>query len=356
MGQVKCPASAGCSIPRGLEGRTPTSGNLVYDQRVGGSTYSYRKRLIGVQVGGATVGTYGYDYTGARVWRQASGSPAVNSQYVYDTSGHLLAEENGATGAAIREYVWLDDLPLAVIDSSSGTAQTYYIHTGPVDEPLMMTDVNKNQVWNAYMEPFGMATVFGASSAALDLRLPGQWLTAETGGLNQNGFRDYDPTLGRYVEPDPVGLEAGQNVYPYVDGDPLNRRDPRGTFAIGSVVGAIAGAAQGAAGAQLAGGDALDIAVSAAVGGGVGALVGLVDPSEGIGTLALIGAVSGAGGDLLGQGITNLLERKCTPINWGSVAGSTFAGAIDSAGAAWRSKHLPVQAFRRDWRQRCRRP
>ena len=143
-------------------------------------------------------------------------------------SGHLLAEHNGSTGAVIREYVWIDDLPLAVIDSSSGTAQTYYIHTGPVDEPLVMTDANKNEVWNAYMEPFGMATVFGASSAALDLRLPGQWLTAETGGLNQNGFRDYDPTLGRYVQPDPLGLAAGQNVYPYVDGDPMDWIDPWG--------------------------------------------------------------------------------------------------------------------------------
>ena len=47
---------------------------------------------MGVQVGGATVGTYGYDYTGARVWRQATGTPAINSQYVYDLDGHLLAD------------------------------------------------------------------------------------------------------------------------------------------------------------------------------------------------------------------------------------------------------------------------
>ena len=50
------------------------------------------------------------------------------------------------------------------------------------------------------MEPFGLAGVFGSPTQNMDLRLPGQWAPAETGGLYQNGFRDYDPTLGRYIE------------------------------------------------------------------------------------------------------------------------------------------------------------
>jgi RHS repeat-associated protein len=37
-----------------------------------------------------------------------------------------------------------------------------------------------------------------------NLRLPGQYFMAET-GLNQNTARDYDPLVGRYVEPDPIG-------------------------------------------------------------------------------------------------------------------------------------------------------
>ena len=207
-------------------------GNLVDDIRVGGSTYTYiynhRKRVIAVQVGGSNVGTYGYDAFGSRVWRTVYSPSVVTTHYVFDTAGHLLAEQNGSTGAVIKEYVWLDDMPLAVIDSSSGTAKTYYIHTGPVNEPLVMTDSTKAQVWNAYMEPFGAATVFGSPSAALDLRLPGQWLEAETGGLNQNWMRDYDPSLGRYVQPDPLGLDAWQNIYAYVDGDPLDWIDPWG--------------------------------------------------------------------------------------------------------------------------------
>jgi hypothetical protein len=50
---------------------------------------------------------------------------------------------------------------------------------------------------------------------------------AET-GLNQNYFRDYDPATGRYVESDPVGLQAGINTYLYVGGNPISSRDPLG--------------------------------------------------------------------------------------------------------------------------------
>jgi RHS repeat-associated protein len=57
--------------------------------------------------------------------------------------------------------------------------------------------------------------------------LPGQYFDEET-GLSYNYFRDYDPALGRYVQPDPIGLDGGLNPYLYVDGNPLRYVDPRG--------------------------------------------------------------------------------------------------------------------------------
>jgi RHS repeat-associated protein len=62
----------------------------------------------------------------------------------------------------------------------------------------------------------------------LNLRLPGQYYQVETNSLSQNRWRDYDPSLGRYVESDPLGIDAWQNLYVYLDGDPLNLRDPSG--------------------------------------------------------------------------------------------------------------------------------
>lgn len=43
-----------------------------------------------------------------------------------------------------------------------------------------------------------------------------------------NYFRDYDPFLGRYLQSDPMGLEAGLNTFAYADYDPLNAFDPFG--------------------------------------------------------------------------------------------------------------------------------
>ena len=61
--------------------------------------------------------------------------------------------------------------------------------------------------------------------------LPGQYYDAET-GYHYNYFRDYDPTIGRYVESDPIGIWADANTYAYVKSNPLAFTDPTGQFGI----------------------------------------------------------------------------------------------------------------------------
>ena len=64
-----------------------------------------------------------------------------------------------------------------------------------------------------------------------DFHCPGQWLQSES-GLHQNWMRDYDPTTGRYLQADPLGLVDGPSVYGYALQNPGKYIDPRGENAL----------------------------------------------------------------------------------------------------------------------------
>jgi RHS repeat-associated protein len=213
-----------------------TGGNLTQDIHAGGVTYGYSynaaKRMVAVEQGGSPAGAYAYDFQGRRVWRQTYGSGAAQTAYVYDTNGRLLAEHNASTGAMTREYVWIDDIPVALLDTSGGSPAVDFIHTGQIDEPLMVTSSSQSILWNVDIDPFGTATNIATPTVTLDMRLPGQSLQLETNSLHQNRWRDYDPSLGRYIEGDPLGIDAGPNIYAYVSGDPLNVADPTGLYCV----------------------------------------------------------------------------------------------------------------------------
>ncbi|QLQ34305.1 MAG: RHS repeat-associated core domain-containing protein [Candidatus Thiothrix singaporensis] len=96
----------------------------------------------------------------------------------------------------------------------------------------MATDSNRRIVWKWESDAFGSTVPQqdpdgDGKQTIVNLRFPGQYYDAES-GLHQNWHRTYDPSLGRYISSDPIGLDGGLNTYGYVGQSPLMNTDPSG--------------------------------------------------------------------------------------------------------------------------------
>jgi RHS repeat-associated protein len=152
----------------------------------------------------------------------------------------------------LREYVWADGTPIAILDTMgvpltpaeliftngfdnavAATTMTYYVHTDQLDTPRVVTTTTGTVVWNWPWagNPFGEAAP-NIQTMTMNLRFPGQYYDQET-ELNYNYFRDYEPNTGRYVESDPIGLQGGLTTYSYVNSQPLRSTDSKGLVKCG---------------------------------------------------------------------------------------------------------------------------
>jgi RHS repeat-associated protein len=207
-------------------------------------------QLREVHAGNKVLARYRYDHRGLRVAKESGGTLR---HYLYED--RKLRAELSADGAVARQYVYLADQVVAVIDCDNaapvashrspfaqamvdlGTAvagwfsrpdATAYLHTNHLGAVEAATDHERKLLWRAAYHPYGkLASLSTQRGFELNLRLPGQYLDAET-GLHYNDRRYYDPELGQYLTPDPIGLHGGVNSYAYVDGNPLKYVDPSG--------------------------------------------------------------------------------------------------------------------------------
>ncbi len=206
------------------------AGNVTADDR-GGTVYDYRHnhrgRIDRVTVSGQVKADYSYDALERLALRATQNmTPSGTTHFVYDLEGRLLAEST-ELGVTLREYVWLDDLPLAVVaDIDTATPKLYFVHADHLDRPIRMTDETKALVWDAVYRPFGEAHAI-TGPAANNLRFPGQYFLIEA-GLHYNWHRHYDPSLGRYLQPDPLEFIDGPSLYAYAKSAPTMKVDPEG--------------------------------------------------------------------------------------------------------------------------------
>ncbi|MFE1754592.1 putative T7SS-secreted protein [Streptomyces anandii] len=156
-----------------------------------------------------------FTWDGTTLCEQTTVSPEVPHPVTltWDHQGlHPVAQTERRTPAA--------DAPQAEIDS-----RFFAIVTDLVGTPTELIDESGDLAWRTRSTLWGTTAWTANSTTYTPLRFPGQYYDPET-GLHYNYFRHYDPETGRYLTPDPLGLEPAPNPAAYVHnphtwGDPL---------------------------------------------------------------------------------------------------------------------------------------
>ena len=220
------------------------SGNMVQDTSSAQDvSYSYNDagRLSTVSIDGVVTGSYIYNAWNQLIQKTAMGS---TTHYIHDLDGNVLAEID-SSGQTQTEYIWMEyrstktasqatgaTVPLAMIsDIDTVTPKLSYIHTDHQNKQIILTDENRGTVRQVVSTPFGvLASTSGDVGLNTKAGFAGQWTMPEAGesGLAYNWHRHYDPSLGRYTQPDPLGLIDGPSRYAYAGNNPVRYEDPRG--------------------------------------------------------------------------------------------------------------------------------
>jgi RHS repeat-associated protein len=185
--------------------------------------YDETKRLKQIKdPTGAVTAEYYYDPFGRRLWKEVDGA---RTYFMY--SGEGLIAEFDDNGTQIRGYgyamgsTWTTN-PLWLKEGGD-----YYFYLNDhLGTPQKIIDAAGEVVWAARYDSFGNA-IIDIDTITNPLRFPGQYYDEES-GLHYNWNRYYDPFLGRYIQSDPLGLDAGINFFVYAGNRPLTVIDPKG--------------------------------------------------------------------------------------------------------------------------------
>jgi RHS repeat-associated protein len=192
-----------------------TKGNLT---SAGSTTYGYSsENLLTSATGGIALA---YDPL-TRLY-QTSGGTLGTTRFQYDGTD-LVAEYNGSN-SLLRRYVHGpgSDEPVVWYEGS-GTTDRRFLTTDERGSVVAVTNSSGTvTAVNSYDE-YGIP----ASGNSGRFGYTGQTWLPEL-GLWYYKARIYSPTLGRFMQTDPMGYGDGMNIYAYVTGDPVGGTDPTG--------------------------------------------------------------------------------------------------------------------------------
>jgi RHS repeat-associated protein len=174
-------------------------------------------RLVEVTEPNGAVWSYKYDALGRRY---AKRGPETSIRYVWD--GDVILHEVMNSSAS---STWLfDPCSFKLLGFIVGDELTTVL-TDHLETPVAVATrrgirrLEPHGVW-------GERAPIQEGSPPLPLHFPGQWWDNES-GLYYSLYRYYDPSVARFISPDPLRVSAGLNLYAYT-GNPVNRADPLG--------------------------------------------------------------------------------------------------------------------------------
>lgn len=176
-----------------------------------GGTWNAKEQLTAVSVGGTTINAnYSGDGNGLRL---TAGATSYRN-----TALGITATTTGSTTAT-----FIRDPEGTLIGMRIGGSTAYYLFDG-LGSVIGLVNNAGSKVDNYSYDPYGQTRTVNESFPQ-PYRYTGGLLDPAT-GLYKLGIRYYDPTLGRFTQIDPTGLDVAYN---YVSNSPVNYTDPDGT-------------------------------------------------------------------------------------------------------------------------------
>lgn len=202
------------------------NGNAISKTDASGFTsyqYDYENRLMRIDYPDGTYSEYRYDPFGNRIMKDVDG---VITWFVYDLMKGLpdvIAEYDGSGfGAASYTHGFGVD---EIISMRRGGSSYFYLKDG-LGSVTSLTASSETVVNTYEYDAFGnilskieaVDNPYGYTGRRLD----------DESGLMYYRARYYDPTIGRFINIDPIEFSGGINFYTYVLNNPINLVDPAG--------------------------------------------------------------------------------------------------------------------------------